>query len=89
MSANKNKIRKIRPEGPFGGKNVIQLLDGDEEVSLKTKLTRAGGINIVDEEDAAEQDMNDGNFFDKVKKKLEENIAADREAEKARLKKLR
>lgn len=89
MSANKNKIRKIRPEGPFGGKNVIQLLDDDEEVSLKTKLTRAGGINIVDEEVAAEQDMNDGNFFDKVKKKLEENIAVDREAEKARLKKLR
>jgi len=56
---------------------------------LKTKLTRAGGINIVDEEEAAEQDMNDGKFFDKVKKKLEENIAADREAEKARLKKLR
>lgn len=97
-SLSKRALRKIRPEGPYAGKNKLQF-DAEGNASKKTesdymKALRAGdtlkdGSKIEKDADISDDSGKQDKYVTEMKKRIHKNKAEDDKMAKARIKDIR
>ena len=71
-------MRKIKENGHFDGRNVVNLLDQDQEDTSFAKIlaTRdSKDFNVRKDDECGEnaKDVDDSDYYKRVQKKLQEN----------------
>ena len=78
LKLSKKQLRKIKENGHFDGRNVVNLLDKDQEDTSFAKILASRDskdFNVRKDDEFGEnaKDVDDSDYYKRVQKKLQEN----------------